>query len=202
MNPLDWAGDMRHYIASYGMDDGSSWGLLPPVLPTGDPIAAASLLDNGQYMDVKVVLPVGRPGRRTDLTFFYWQTYAANQHGRIALETCCRNELQFSPAVSSEGDDLWIVRAPQVDRCLDVSRSNIVWHPRYPDRHPLAHMSGRIRTMSNMYLVADTAADYDMFYIMEHPLYLLVSERLLEALQQMHITGIGYIEYPTIHYIE
>src|SRR5689334_13182790 len=140
---------MQFFVAE-GVDDEEAWGLLPPVLPDGSPIAAAALLDTADFAEVPLVFPVSRPGRRMPLTFFYWQAFAATPAGRAAVERQRPAGVWFRPARSSEGDELLVVRAPRVRGAVDPGASRLTWHPVYPPRHPLAHLSGAIRTAGRL----------------------------------------------------
>lgn len=189
---------MQYHTAGGHARVGGAWGLLPPLLPTGEPIAAADVLDTNAFLDTELVFPISRSGNRTDLTFFYWQTYAATIRGKEALQQVCRNPIQCSPACTAENDKLWLMRPPSISGCIDDKKTNIVWHPTYPDRHPLSHLSGRIRSLGNIHISEHKVKDYDLFYLSEYPVFLLISERLVNTLHDMGVTGCGAMGYPAI----
>ena len=188
---------MIYYVAAGGSDAGA-WNLSPPTLPCGRPIAAATFIDTCELANTRVLFEITRQGVSTDLTFYYWQAYAAKASGIEALTNHCRNPLRYSPAISSGGDELWGVCAPRLGNVIDKRSTKIEYHPEYAVNHPLSYLSGRIRSLGNIHLTHDVVNDFDMFYVLEYPVFLVVSQRLIENLRNCGITGIGYASYPTI----
>ncbi|MFO0826265.1 MAG: hypothetical protein U0792_24620 [Gemmataceae bacterium] len=189
---------MHFYQAVGNGQDSGAWGLLPPLLSDGTPVAAAAVLDTDTYLDTELLFPISRAGYHTDLTFFYWQAYVATPKGRDALEQLCRNPLKFSPARTIQGDKLWLVRAPGVSGAIDDKHTIVKRHPSYADRHPLAHLSGRVRSLGNIHLLGEQVSGRDLFYLAEYPVFLLISDFLVNGLRDLGISGWGIVDDPAI----
>ena len=101
-------------------------------------------------------------------------------------------------AVSSEGDDLFAVCAPHVVGSIDAGLSTVTYHPKYSAGHPLFHLSEKIRSLGNIHLRGDIVKDYDLFYVSEYPVFLVVSQRLVDLLTDYNVTGIGVAMLPEL----
>ncbi|MBN9522282.1 hypothetical protein J0H58_27815 [bacterium] len=188
---------MRLYVAA-GSDDPDTWGLFPPTRPDGEPFAAARLIDTADFADEQLIFPIGRSGRRTGLTFFYWQAYAATPAGRDAVARAAPAGVWFSPATTSAGDELFVVRAPPLRGAIDPAGSRLDWHPTYPPRHPLVHLSGQIQLAYKLALRRPVIEGFDLFYLAEYPVVLVITERLLATLQGTGVEGVSGAEFPEI----
>jgi len=190
---------VNYFVASADETLHDTWKLHPPLLPNGEQFPAAEMIDTDKFRDVQVYMPVAATGRKTDLTFIYWQLYVATDNGARKLSTLCRSPIWFSHAVTESGDALQILHAPLIADAIDMNQTLIVRHPEYPLRHPLSHMSGKIKTMTNIHLWQDAIASYDLFYLAERPLYLFISQRLLESLREAGVEGAGAAIYPQVY---
>ncbi len=188
---------MRYFIAS-GDVNSTTWGLLPPVLPTGQPFAAAELITSQAYADTKLLFPVGRQGSQTDFSFIYWQTYALSSDGRAVLEQRSPRGVWYSPAETTEGSKVWVLRAPLVTDAIECEKSNLTRHPQYPERHPFFAKSGHIRLAYTLCLNNSVIDGYDFFFLTEYPIVMIVSERIVEYIASTGLSGFGTATFPAI----
>jgi hypothetical protein len=182
---------MKIHEASVVADFPDAWGIMPPMLPNGEYIAADDIIVKDDHANTRLVFPVSRPGRRLPLTLFYWQALAATEAGCDALQEIGVEGVWFSPAVSSEGDELWIVRTPVLSDCIDYDRSQFTTHPFYPPGHALAHLSEGIKDLWHLALFRPPVEQYDVFRIAEYPVILFISNRLIDELRERGIEGVG-----------
>jgi hypothetical protein len=189
---------MNYCVAAGDERLGDAWRLHPPTLPNGEDFPAADMIDTDKFRDVEVFLPLAATGRKIDLTFIYWQTFVATSRGADALRALCCSPIWFSPATTCEGDNLHILHSPLITGAIDDTRTTVTYHPQYPSRHPLSHMSGKVKRMSTICLRTDVVREYDLFYLSERPTYLFVSERLLKELQVAGIEGVGRAPLPQV----
>lgn len=189
---------MQYYPGWFGGQADDAWGLQPPLLPNGSPFAASELIDTDHFATTELFFPISRTGERTDLTFFFWGAYVATSKGRDAIESLEIKDVWFSPAKSSEGDELWVVRCPSLSGCVDLELTKATRYPSFPSHHSHAHLSGQFKDMFDLCLISDAVSKHDLFYVVEYRTIILVSKRLIDSLHESGITGVGVSPFPRV----
>ena len=79
----------------------------------------------------------------------------------------------------------------------DLGRGRAVRGPG-PPRHPLVHLSGQIQLAYKLALRRPVIEGFDLFYLAEYPVVLVITERLLATLQGTGVEGVSGAEFPEI----
>ena len=179
----------RDYYTTRESDEQRWWILLPPVLPSGDAISEASLIDTRQYENTELVLPVASQGDIPEITSLMWGVFALTHTGREAFESFSIKDLWFSPARSSSGVPLWIARPPLLSNAIDEPKAKAVREGLFPKGHPLESRSGKIRSVRSVVLRRHAIEGHDLFILADYPVFQVISKGLICKIEQSPLSG-------------